>query len=136
MAYLSVSILLPFTGRLLFLTLESQPSTGKAVDHRVNNGAKPGADTTDMGTENSTDVGAPKSEVVDIGAPKSEAVPLIGSISPSVKTTTATSTPSQSLPKVSIGGNSPVCKFEKDCETSESEVFQGYLNLSSWHLLI
>ena len=90
--------MLPFIGRLLFLTSTSKTSTGKDVDHCVDNGAKSGVATSDMGTKNSTDVGASENEVIDVGAAKSEVVPLV--TSPSTKTAATSLTPHQAPPKV------------------------------------
>lgn len=125
------SILLPFTGRLLFLTSTSKTSTGKDVDHCIDNGTNPiprsttcSADasatntvTMDTGTKISTGVAVPKSEaIIDVESSESEVVPLATNTSPSAENATAATavslTPPQAPPKVGstciiISGNTP-----------------------------
>lgn len=119
MYIVNVSILLPFTGRLLFLTCTPETSTDKDVEHCIESGPKPsssGATTADMGTQNPTDMGAPKSEAMEVeSSKKSEAVPLAANTSPSAKTAAACGisvTTPPAPPKVSsiISGNSPFAK--------------------------
>lgn len=103
-------------------------STGKDVDHCVDNGTNPiprsttcsaaasatNTVTTDTGTKISTGVAAPKSEaIIDVESSESEVVPLATNTSPSAETATAVSlTPPQAPPKVGstcivISGNTP-----------------------------
>ena len=119
MYIVNVSILLPFTGRLLFLTCTPETSTDKDVEHCIESGPKPsssGATTADMGTQNPTDVGAPKSEAMEVeSSKKSEAVPLAANTSPSAKTAAACGssvTTPPAPPKVSSvnSGDSPLAK--------------------------
>ena len=66
--------------------------------HCVDSGAKASAATVDMGTKNTTDVGASENEVIVVGAVRSEVVPLV--TSPSTETGATSLTPPQAPPKV------------------------------------
>ena len=82
--------MLPFTGRLLFLSCTPETNTDKDVDHCVDSGAKPSSSSTtaDMGTQNPTDV----DETMEVESlKKREVVPLTVNTSPSTKTAAAAS---------------------------------------------